>query len=62
MSERLAGSESNGTPDRNRTYDLQLRRLPLYPTELPGQGYDDVKSMPEGAEYLLRLRRRSLAN
>ncbi len=25
-----------GTLDRNRTCDLKLRRLPLYPTELPG--------------------------
>ncbi len=32
MSER----ESNGTPDRSRTCDPQLRRLLLYPTELPG--------------------------
>jgi hypothetical protein len=26
-------------PDRNRTYDLQLRRLSLYPTELLGHDY-----------------------
>lgn len=25
-----------GTPDRNRTCDPQLRRLLLYPPELPG--------------------------
>src|SRR4030095_7866856 len=24
----------NGDPDRNRTCDLQIRNLPLYPTEL----------------------------
>jgi hypothetical protein len=29
----LSGIE-NGVPDTNRTYDLQLRRLTLYPTEL----------------------------
>lgn len=27
-----------GTPGRIRTYDLELRSLLLYPTELPGHG------------------------
>ncbi|CDX23251.1 hypothetical protein MPLB_270080 [Mesorhizobium sp. ORS 3324] len=26
--------EKHGDPDRNRTCDLQIRNLPLYPTEL----------------------------
>ena len=27
----------NGAPDRNRTCDLQFRKLTLYPTELQAQ-------------------------
>jgi hypothetical protein len=32
-------------PDRNRTYDLQLRRLSLYPAELLGHVYVELESM-----------------
>ena len=28
------GQAKPGAPDRNRTCDLQIRNLPLYPTEL----------------------------
>jgi hypothetical protein len=35
----------NGTPDRDRTCDLQLRRLPLYPTELPGHIFGDIRGV-----------------
>ncbi len=39
-----------GVRSRNRTYDLQLRRLPLYPAELCGpkheSGHSDI--MPWG--------------
>lgn len=27
-------TNGSGAPDRNRTYDLQIRNLPLYPAEL----------------------------